>query len=81
MESENLLKIVYDTVIVLNGIAVLLWIFLDIFPGISEFYEGNILEGFRIIFLETWFYCFVITLGIGILLYFLLQGKKESNKT
>lgn len=76
MESEDLLKIGYEIVIILNAIAVLLWIFLDIFPGISDINQGNIVAGFQMIFLDPWFYCFIITLGIGILFHFLSQAKK-----
>jgi len=77
MEGKDLLKIGYEAVIIINGIAVILWIFLGIFPGYADLYLGNISEGLQDIFLNIWLFCFVITLGIGIFLRFLLKGEQS----
>ena len=77
MESKDILKIGYEAVIIINGIAVILWIFLGIFPGYADLYLGNIAEGLQDIFLNIWFFSFVITLGIGIFLRFLLKDEQS----
>ena len=77
MEAKDILKIGYEAVIIINGLSIILWIFLGIFPGYADLYLGNLGEGLSDIFLNVWFFCFIITLGIGLLLRFLLKDKQN----
>lgn len=77
MEKETLMKIGYETVIILNALSIILWIFLAIFPGSVHLGEGKIIEGLQAIFVNIWFLCFGITLGVGIFLHFLLKGNRK----
>lgn len=69
MERKTILGICYDGVVILNSLALLLWIFLVIFPGIHLISTGLIGEGFALIFLDFWFFVVLGTLGIGLLLW------------
>ena len=77
MKEETLLKIGYEIVIILNGLSIIAWMFLSIFPGFAKFGDGNIIDGLQLIFWNIWFLCFGITLGIGILLHRLVKEEEK----
>ncbi len=77
MVNEEALKICQEIVIIVNGVSIILWIFLAIFPGVDSISLGDPVMGLRIIFLDLWFYCFAITLIIGIILRSMLKSEQN----
>ncbi|MHA1276653.1 MAG: hypothetical protein ACTSQI_13065 [Candidatus Helarchaeota archaeon] len=77
MDSVKWLKFTLDTVVILNALAIICWLFLAIFPGIYYFSIGDIERGFRETILSGWFYFFVSTLFGALILHFLSKEWKD----
>ncbi|NVM53185.1 MAG: hypothetical protein HWN66_05740 [Candidatus Helarchaeota archaeon] len=77
MERATLLKSGYELVIIINALSIILWIFLSIFPGFNDLWQGNILDGLQVIFLNFWCLSFLITLGVGIFLHKFLEDDQK----
>jgi membrane protein DedA with SNARE-associated domain len=78
MDKTAWLKVGFDTVVILNALAIICWIFLAIFPGIYHFSQGDIEMGFQLMILNFWFYFFVGTLIGALILHFLLEESKDT---
>ncbi|MHA1321764.1 MAG: hypothetical protein ACTSRL_03120 [Candidatus Helarchaeota archaeon] len=65
--KHQILKIGYELVIIINGVALLLWILLTLFPGLNDIGVGNIISRIEGIFVDFWFFMFVCTLLLGII--------------
>jgi len=75
----TLLKIGFESAIILNVLSIITWILLGIFPGLYYLSMGAVLEGLQFMFLNIWFILFTITL---IIIFFLRTFvKKEEDKS
>ena len=79
MDKTAWLKVVFDTVVILNALAIICWIFLAIFPGIYYFSQGDAGMGFQLMILNFWFYFFAGTLIGALILHFLLEENKAAD--
>ena len=77
MDNETLMKVGFETAIILNSLFIITWILLAIFPGAYYFSIGEIGTGFQYTFLNVWFFLFAITLAIALLLRIYLAEEKE----
>ncbi|HUY00097.1 MAG TPA: hypothetical protein VMV49_11120 [Candidatus Deferrimicrobium sp.] len=79
MEKEVLVKIGYEALIILNALFIIVWIFLAVFPGFYALIYGTKIECLQYIFVNWWFYLFMITLMGGLL--FREWMKQKQNPT
>ena len=76
MDREGLLKSGFDMIILLNALFLIIWILLSIFPGAYAFYVGDLVEGLLLVFVNSWFGCFCVTLVLGLLLREMLKREE-----
>ncbi len=77
MEKTTLLKIGFEIAVILNVLSIITWILLAIFPGLYYFSIGEIGTGFQVVFLNIWFYMFVVSIGTVFFLQPYVEKRNE----
>ncbi len=80
MEKTTLITLGYEVASIFNALFIILWVLLAIFPGVNYLFLGPVVEGLEIIFLNSWFYLFAITLACTLLLQTYKKEKPEQQE-